>query len=981
MDTAKFLSMVLGDEGFYCLVSIKEGRTVQKFYVTQASLIEAANQGDSTGCDVYFALSTFVTDKTRKANNISQVKSLFLDLDCGPGKPYPTQKDAVVALQSFCKTCALPTPSAIVNSGRGIHVYWVLSKPHTREQWLPVAEGLKAACAAHGLHADPTVTADAARILRIPNTHNYKGTPPLNVKVLRGTDSTVDLSGFAEKLGALDIAVAPSLPQREFSDQDKKDMEAVLGSHTKKFGRLITLTGNGRGCNQINRALLEPNTLSYGDWTHALSIAKHCEEAPVAIHIVSKGYTGYSPEETEKVAASLEVPHLCVTFEKDNPAGCEGCPHKGKIRSPIKLCMEVREATPEENVVQVPAKPKKATPPAEVVPGGGGGTLFADQDQDQDPAQRMLSYTIPPFPFPYIRPSGGGVWKRVKNKDGDVEEERIWPTDLYLVSRMEDPTLGPCFLFRHHTKRDGVKDFVIQGVKLTSRDKFREAMGMNDIHLIEGMPLMKYINRWVEELQSTQDEILVKAQFGWTEDHKSFVLGDREIFADRIIDNPPSARTAQYFPHFAKKGTLEGWKGVTAFYNRPNMEEHQYMFGLSFGSPLMEFVPNIAGAIYHVMSAESGFGKTTGQWGGASVWGNHKKLVLKGKDTGNSVWNRAEAFKNIVLYIDELSNYPAKDASDFAYAISDGEQKNRMSNAGLNAERYRGVEWSLLCGTSANMSLLEKMTELRTLPKGEAQRVMEATVRQQILSPEDNLKAQTLNDDLEANYGHAGEIYIQHVLQNLPAVQKLLKETIASIIKDAGLTSQNRFWTAQTGATLTGLTIAKHLGLLDFDLEAMRKWIIDKLMRLVLNMQDMDIDISDLVGAFYSDNTRSILRVASNQNPEADELQEQLLHADAMPMYKWVGRHEYDVGKFYVLPAPFKKWCVQQGYHYSAISELIIAQLQGKRIKMRLGRGTHLGLGPQHVLEMAWDADSHTDTSTAHTAAASTGLYDADKAN
>ena len=108
---------------------------------------------------------------------------------------------------------------------------------------------------------------------------------------------------------------------------------------------------------------------------------------------------------------------------------------------------------------------------------------------------------------------------------------------------------------------------------------------------------------------------------GGLEDGESFAVGDKEIFADKTIPNPPGARTAQYFPFFKSKGTLEGWKRVTKFYNRPAFEEHQYMFGLSFGSPLMEFVPNIAGSIFHLTSADSGYGKTTGMFAGASVWG------------------------------------------------------------------------------------------------------------------------------------------------------------------------------------------------------------------------------------------------------------------------------------------------------------------------------------------------------------------------
>jgi hypothetical protein len=501
----------------------------------------------------------------------------------------------------------------------------------------------------------------------------------------------------------------------------------------------------------------------------------------------------------------------------------------------------------------------------------------------------------------------------------------------------------------------------VPSVKLSSPDEFRKALGMNDIFILRKNleAMMGYVGRWIAELQATQDEIKVKTQFGWTEDCKSFVIGNREVFADKIIPNPPGARTAQYFPYFEKKGTLEGWKRITGFYNRPEFEEHQYMFALSFGSPLMEFVPNIAGAIYHLTSSESGFGKTTGMFGGASVWGNHKRLVLKGKDTGNSVWNRTEIYKNIVLYVDELSNYPPKDASNFAYAVTDGEQRNRQSNTGQNIERLRGEEWSLLAGTSANTSLLDKMSEYRTLPKGEAQRVMEGVVTKKLDSSEQTLLARVLNDDLVNNYGHAGEIYIQHVLKNIDRIRQEVNSNIEKIILEAGLDSQNRFWSAQAGATFTGAMIAKHLGLIDWDLDALYMWLIAKLKRMKHDMKDMDIDIGDLIGQFYQQYPRGFLRVKSSHDARMDGGVENLIIPDNSPMFQWVGRHEYDINKLYLLPTPFKQWCVKQGHHYHAIRALIFKEMNGKTTKMRLGRGTKVNLPPQHVIELSWSHDEY----------------------
>ena len=952
MDTKTFLSVLLGGEGYFCAVGIKDGKVIQKLYNTLESVVGAVDNFTLEGCDTYFGVSTFAEGTSRKAENARTVRSLFLDLDCGVGKPYPTQVEALGALRDFCRAYKIPKPSFTVNSGGGIHVYWVLTEPQTRNTWTPVAEHLKAACTKFGLHADVAVTADIARILRVPGTHNYKFNPPRLANIIRATDTVISLADFDAKLPQDAVLV---IPPREFSKTDREDMQAVLGSsnYTKKFSRLIIKTAGGVGCGHFKKALETPNAVTYPEWLHLLSVAKHCEEGSNAVHLISQGYDNYNAAETDKIADSIDAPHLCITFEKDNPAGCEGCPHKGKIRSPIKLCVEVKEAKPEDNIVTVADDT--------VYPHEGTYTVGDDDPDSVDVllTPRAKTYQIPTYPFPYFRGANGGVFLRVKDKDGNLDEVEVYKSDLYLTQRLRDPMLGPCYLFRHHTKREGIHEFVVPSIKLSSKDEFRKEMGMNDIFLLKPDGLMHYVSRWVAELQATQDEIKVKTQFGWTDDYESFVIGDREIFANKIVPNPPGGRTAQYFPDFRKRGTLEGWKEVTKFYDKPNFEEHQYMFGLSFGSPLMEFIPNISGAIYHLSSAESGFGKTTGQWGGASVWGNHKKLVLKGKDTGNSVWNRAEIYKNIVLYVDELSNYPAKEASDFAYAVTDGEQRNRQSNGGQNLERMRGVEWSLLVGTSGNNSLLEKMSEHRAFPKGEAQRVMEARVRALLFTPEEAITAGALNENLANNYGHAGDVYMQHVIQNLDAVKKMLKANIEYLIMEADLSPQNRFWSAKGGAVITGLTIAKHLGLIDWDLDVLLRWLVRKLRKLKSEMKEMDIDIGDLVGNFYADNIRSILRIKSSDNTIVDPAMESMILPDALPLYKLVARHEYDLNKLYLLTKPFKDWCVKQGHHYTAIVDLIKKEMQGNVTKVRLGRGTKISLPPQHVLELSWSYDSY----------------------
>lgn len=942
METKEFLSTVLGDQGFYCVLGRRttDGKTVPKFFNTIDSVVDSALNFDLEGYDAYFAVSTFDAHH-RRAEHSVQLKSFFLDLDCGEGKAYATQAEALKALRGFSVSYDLPKPTAVVNSGRGVHVYWVLTEGCSRETWVPVAEKLKSACRVYGLEADPVVTADAARILRVPNTHNYKSIPPSDVHLFGELNGLVSLEVFASKFEGV-AALKGVKATKELLAEDKERIEAFEDTYSKSFERILEKTGRGRGCNQIKNALENAATLPYPEWASTLSVAKRCKEGKTAIHAISEPYPSYSYEETERVASSLEYPHTCVTFEANNPELCKGCPHKGKIKSPIVLGMEVREA------VEVPPLVDTSAPLL------GEGNI-------KEPSW------IPKLPTPYFRGVKGGIYLRYKNKEGDPEEVQIYKQDLYMIKRLRDPVKGPTYVFRHHTAREGIREFSVVGTALSSKEEFRKEMGFNDIFLLpfEVEKLMKYVAKWVHQLQDTHDEIPARTQFGWTEGHKSFVVGDQEIFADEIKENPPSTATAQYFNFFEPKGTLDGWKKITKFYDRPKFEVHQFMFGLAFGSPLMEFVPNIAGGIYHITSGDSGFGKTTGQWGGASVWGNPKKLVLDGDDTTNSMWNRAEVYKNLPVYVDEITNVPPKPMSDFVYRVTAGKQRNRQTTKD-NRERYRGEEWSLLLGTSGNSSLLETITQVKAQPKGETQRVFEQRTPQLLFSSDEAITSRELNENLTENYGHAGIIYIQYILQNMEAVKTLLNRTTDRIIREANLTPQNRIWAAKTGTVITGVRIAKHLGLISWDTEALLAWVISKLRRLRLDMKEMDVSIVEIIAQYYSENIRGVLRIKSTDDARKGENALDILtQPEQLPSYNWVARHEYDVGRLYLMVKPFKAWCVKQQLNYTAMVELAAKELQGKKEKIRMGKGTTITLPSITVLSLNWEDRSFNDKSEA----------------
>jgi len=928
MQTQDFLNAVLGSDGYICIfgANAEKKRVVQKLYPTIDAAAAAATNLQEEGFDAYFGLANFETDKSRRADNATHIKSFFLDIDCGPHKSategYPGgQSDGISALRKFAQTVGLPRP-IIVNSGRGLHAYWPMTEAIPVEGWLPVAERLKALCIKHNLLADPVVTADVARVLRVPGTRNFKDIPPRSVNLIGGLSSGTEFAEF-KKILERNAPITKAAPLRVTTTVAEDDLTAaILGNYRNVFKTIIIKTAAGRGCNQLKHIIEEQETMSEPMWRGGLSIAKFCVDAERAAHSLSAKYPNYDPDETFRKSNQIKGPYTCETFDKLNPGVCSKCPNKNKIKSPIVLGREVQEATEEQRVV-------------EDVP-------------ENAPTSGKQIYVIPAYPRPFFRGVNGGVFKRAKDKQGDPIEVSVYHNDLYLVRRLTDPEIGESVVVRLHLPRDGVREFTVPLASMLSKDEYRKHMAMHGVAVVKMDELMTYTTAWVNKLQSEAGASLARRQFGWVDKEMSaFVVGDKEIYADRIEHNPPSNATLRIMPAVQARGTLDGWKQMAEFYNRPGMEMHQYVLGLSFGSPLVAFSVD-GSALFHMFSKDSGHGKTTAMFVGNSVWGDPNELMCQERDTYATKMNRAEVFKNVFLSIDELTNIQPKEASDFLYQLTGKKQRNRMSPSG-NAERYRGVAWKLNVSSTGNSSLLARVLMYKAMPKAECVRVIETTA--QLYKFDSKSETDEFSRQLNEHHGHACVPYMQFVIKNLEQCRELYTVMQGRVDAAAGLAQPHRFWSVQAASALAGLAIAKRLGMINYDLKAVFKWIVDQ---IIANKEALDTSSGvpeDFLTMYLAENYNNILRIKSTDDSRAKTATEDYIVPDSAPRVQLVARYEYDLKRLYLLPKPLKDWCMKQQLHYGDVVDgLKKGPAKAHVRKVRLGKGTRMNLPPVDVL-------------------------------
>lgn len=949
MDTRTFLETVLGDDGTYCVWAnrLSDSRKVQKFYPDLDAVIHAAHNLDGEGYDAYFALGTFDEAGSREAANVKQLGAFFLDLDCGPTKDYPDQASALAALRVFCKQLSLPRPT-LVNSGRGIHVYWPLVMPVSRDDWKPVAERIKALCRKHKLFADPAVTSDAARVLRVPGTHNHKDTPPTAVAIVGSVADPVSFEDFAALINSHDIDTGGSLfggaASKYVPAERDTLMDMLSGSFVNRFKTIMLKTVEGKGCAQLGEAMLNQEGASEPLWRAALSIAKFCVDGAKAMHKISDKHPDYSPEATEYKANLIKGPYLCARFDEYRPGVCPDCIHWNQIKSPISLGREVLAASDEEVIVMEKSVALPSAPP--------------------------MQYTIPKYPQPYFRGATGGVFVHTKDDKGEPKDKLVYFNDVYVVRRLKDAEFGESLVMRLHLPKDGVREFTMPLSAVGTKDEFRKHLAMQGVAVLNVQDLMEYTMRWVNELQFKSEAEEARRQFGWADDSgECFALGNLLVYKDRVEINAPSGATLGLFPYFQAKGTLEGWKETMKFYNRPGMESHQFMVGLAFGSALMEFQP-INAAAFHLYSKDSGLGKTTGMLAGASIWGDPDLLMMQERDTFNSKMNRAEVYKNLPCYMDELTNTKPQDLSDWAYQLPSGLQRNRMG-VKTNTERVRGKPWKTLFGTTGNTSMIERISLYKSLPKAEAQRILEC--RAERLEFASKHETDEFAAAVKENFGHAAVPYLQYVMQNLESSKQLAEATQRKIDLEAGLTAENRFWSAMVSRTITGLLLAKRAGLIDWQIAPIVQWAIKTMKAAREAVHEMNTDVEAMLTDYLAENYGSILRIKSTDDARKTVLNvEQVITPDGKPGNSFVARYEYDLKKLYLLPKPLKAWCGKQQINYAGFIEgLKTGRTKAGKHKMRLSRGTAMNLPPADVIviDCAEFMDDETEQTMATTAA------------
>ena len=922
-------AVVPSEEGFYCVLGLKNGTHHSQTHHKTIQEVEAeADRLVANGVDVFFGCGKFITDENRDAANCGLMKSFFLDIDCGEDKAKPDKRGRIrgyvdqatgmQALKELCKTLNLPRPT-VVNSGRGWHVYWPLTEAVPKDKWLPVAETFKAKCLEYKFIVDPAVPADAARVLRIPGTKNFKDTPPHDV-VLMHLSEPMEFDDFAERMGPL-VEVKKPYAAKELDDFTK----AVIGNKQSRFRTILKKTASGFGCEQLRLVVEDQENIEEPLWRAGLSIAQHCVDRDKAIHLISQNHPKYDPTATERKASQIKGPYTCDTFDSFAPGICQNCAHKGKIKSPIVLGHEIAKSE-EGDVIEYKTTSEEAP---------------------------VMEFVVPKLPNRYFRGKNGGIYKHLKedNEEGDGPAVAlIYEYDLFVTKRMFDPALGETILIRRVLPRDGAKEFSVPLVDALSKDELRKVVsfhgiiaGTNQMALI-----LDYLMQCAKELQVTQEVEMMRLQFGWADDDEKFILGNREIGASYVKYSPPSKATRDIAHALRPVGSLDEWKDIINVYDMPGFEPHAFAVFSAFGAPLIKFM-GIKGGIINLINNKSGTGKSTILQVMNSVWGHPDELMLQWKDTLNVKLHRMAVMCNLPLGVDEITKMSGDDFSDLAYSVTQGAPRRRMK-ASSNEERESQGFWATMMVATSNASMTDKLEALKSTSEGELMRLMQYKI-----DPTNNLdraSAKQVFGRLHSNYGLAGLPYAQYLVQNLEEVVDTALKVQARFDKAVNIDTRERFWSGMAAANLTGAVVAAKLGLHDINHKRVFDWAVAEVSEMQTATRLTYNDYATIVGEFLLKHNLNTLVINKYSNSKSGIAASPLMS----PRGPLVVRHEPDARRIFIIRQSLKDFCVLKQVTFTDLltglnkTGAFIAE-----VRTRLDIGTDISAPP--VVALEFDSD------------------------
>jgi hypothetical protein len=951
MDTLQFLQAILPASGPYYIAHF-DGIKPYLQHTAMPSLEAMANtikSFDAKGYTVYHACASIKAAHVmlpdpkkpgemkkyyRVAENLGRMKSFWVDIDCGEdkadeGKGYAKKSEARDAIVKFCGGVGLTLPM-MVSSGNGLHCYWPLTKDIGPNSWRAVATAFKALLAEHGVLADPTRTADASSILRPAGSTHRKGDPK-PVKVLYAGQGEVTPEAFRDVVGSAGVStLSPLVSEVPAFLRGITVSGNALAEHAKYDGPPSSAAVVAEKCAQLRAMRDTKGCVEYPIWFKSLGIIKHCSEGLALAQEWSSEGPGYSEYATEKKYDDWNTgPATCASFFADNPKGCDGCVYREndgsfKKTSPIQLGLTMPEAAPAQ-VLQIQL-PTAAAPVTIEIPEKPDGFQWDDE--------KLVRYLV--------------------NKDGDLEWHTLTEAHFYVYGWAVDENKAFHASARLHQPRGGIVEFDIPMSATAAPGDLLKELSKRSIMPVNtkdsGTHMLAYVRDSINKIKAEAGELSTLRAFGWNNERDGFLMGDVLYGTDgsvRKVRLGANATTLSEVVFPPRRGALENYVNAVNFvYAREGMEPLQYAYANAFGSLLTPFSGETLykGVMFAITGGRTARGKTTVANAALYAFGDAARMTHTKSSTINARYGFMGTHGNMPLLFDEFTDIDPSELSEWAYSISEGRDKSRMQAGTGGVGLARSSEWAMAPYVTANTDLHERLSEHRGNTDAEAMRIIQLSIDKYALPQLDpNQVSQALNV-MGMNSGHAGEVFVKHIVSNKAAVEQLIFDKM--IVAAKHLTAPgHRYYRAHMACTLAAMDLLCQLGLVAFNYQAVEAFAVSMMSEMCATVAETNtVDLEDTLSRMINGLSPRILSTYGYYTSSRVAPEEVRVYHEVVGRYV-IGNQQTDAlyhNTLMLSRAAVRNWCTQERVDFSEV--IGAAQTRGAmkdlNARMTLTRGT-----------------------------------------
>ena len=442
-----------------------------------------------------------------------------------------------------------------------------------------------------------------------------------------------------------------------------------------------------------------------------------------------------------------------------------------------------------------------------------------------------------------------------------------------------------------------------------------------------------------------KEEGVQYSHWGWKDDHKSFLIGNR-LYTNGAIKVVPVNATMLKRGRGLKPatgGSLGAWQRDANKMFGPGLEPMGIVLMASFAAPLMSLAWREGGVLIYLV-AESAKGKTLALEMGASVWGEYDSLRLISDDTRISKSILMGTVCHLPVLHDELTQGEPKYFEQWMKTFSEGKDKARATGDGTVHET--DFHWSTNLIGAGNQSCKDLLSDQGDTADAMSWRIVELFFDTSKVYTMTEMEA--IRDRMVANAGWAGDDYLRYLVTPgvVESVKARMREKVETLITKYGFEQKHRFYLRFLSCLWSAGEIIEKLQLLEIDTNRQVDWVAQKMVEQIRppklkepSIYDVAIDstATKILIDFLNENNEYKLIVKSSKEGLSQGMP--IMEPRGKAVYV---RHEMADKIMYLYDKWFAKWLISKRYSVqSVLKELIkLGVMDPLKKAKNLGAGT-----------------------------------------